>query len=52
MGFTFDIFEIASERVEIKKIFGNRKNWERFCAIANSMEAQLSLVKSLDFNLA
>jgi hypothetical protein len=28
---------------DVKKTFGNRKNWRRFCAIARAMQAELAL---------
>lgn len=42
MAITFDQYD-STLRPHIKAMFGNRRNWHRFLAIAVSIEAELSL---------
>lgn len=37
MGFVFMDWDIWWMRESIKEVFGNQRNWMRFCDIANSM---------------
>lgn len=34
---------LFDDRPQIKIAFGNRRNWHRFCALADSMAAELAI---------
>ena len=37
MGYGIDVWEIHWAREELKKTFGNYRNWQRFCAISDDI---------------
>ena len=43
MAITYCLYDSPTHRTNIKLIFGNRRNWQRFVSIAHRMEAEISL---------
>lgn len=43
MAITYCLYDSPTHRMNIKFVFGNRRNWQLFCAIAHRMEAEISL---------
>lgn len=41
MAFTFDIWNDDCTRQQIKRVFGNRHNWLRFCDIAQRLRFEV-----------